>query len=276
MVDLTNPRGVRTLSAEETARLQRLYPDLPSSPAQCPTCAGQGKFSWWDDPTAAQPMVVEYECDCVAQWTLHRFLLNSGIGKASQQLSWSDMAWCEAHAKIEIRRYIEKYDSYLRNGFGVICYGGPGTGKTALVVLLLKYLLGEGVDGHFVTFSDLIGRFAAGWSDSEDRDWFYRRMKNAGVLVVDDPGREFMGRGAMNISVLDEIVRHRTMELRPTIIAMNLDMEAFAVRYGQYIVSLLHERAMTIRFEGQDRRDDARHRMHDEIDAGLIRPLVFG
>lgn len=278
MLSLANPAGVRTLTEAESTRLRAQYPpsDLPSSPEHCPTCHGKHKFLWWNDPASPTRLAVEYECPCEDQWVLHRFLLNAGVDKAYQQLCWGDMQWANPDAVEVIHHYLATAESYVSNGFGIVMYGSQGTGKTALATLLLKRLLGDGYDGYFTTFNAMIDIFTSGWHDRDDKAWFHRRIKNAGVLVLDDPGKEMKGRAALPESLLDEVIRSRVSGLRPTIITTNDDMQAFGVRYGKYVMSLLQERAMTFAFNGQDARVASRQRMHDEVDQGLTRPLVIG
>lgn len=275
MLDLINPPAIRSLTAEESERLKTKHPDLPSTPEECPTCKGTKKFTWWDDPASVDRITVEYECPCVEQWVLHRFFLNAGVDKAYQQLGWADMSWCEPGAIAEAQGYLDREAQYVANGFGIIFYGGKGTGKTALATLMLKSLLAASHDGFFTTFNAMLETFTAGWHEPEEKEWFHRRIKNAGVLVIDDPGKEMKGRIALPEALLDEVIRHRTAGLRPTFITTNSDMKVFAERYGEYVMSLLHERAMTYRFTGTDARENYRLRMHDEIDAGLTRPLVI-
>lgn len=277
MVDLTLPRGVRTLTKTESDRLRSDDGNnLPSSPNDCPTCRGKKKFQWWDDPYSPEPeTIVTYECPCVNQWVLYRFLLHAGIEKRYQRLSWADMRWCDTAALDKASAYIAEHESYVTNGLGIFMTGTQGTGKTGLATLILKALLGEGYDGYFTTFNDMITRFTAGWRDVDDQRWFHQRVKNAGVLVIDDPGKETKGRIELPQALIDEIIRHRVAGLRPTIIAANLSLDQFAQSYGQYVMSLLHEASTSITFDSPDARDNVRMRFHRERELGLTRPLVL-
>lgn len=296
-IDMTLPLGVRTLTTVEADRLRQQYPDLPPSPERCITCRGAKKFTWWDDPASPERMAVEYECPCRDQWVLHRYLLHSGVNLLYQQLSWADMHMVEGEGLEAIRHYMDLHERYVANGFGVILHGEKGTGKTGLSALLLKYLIGQGHDSYFTTFAQLLSFLKGTFRDNDETTWFHRRVRNAGVLVIDDLGREHFQRRflsteqrvalgtdsgirenptAMAESTLEEIVRHRVASLRPTIITTNLDPVKVEELYGSNLLSLLRERSTTCRFEGTDRRDTVRMRMHDEVEAGLTRPLVLG
>jgi len=273
-IDLKNPLCIRTLSNEEGLRLKGLYPDLSPSPSMCPTCKGKKTFRWWKD-TAKRTDVIDYGCLCSDQWVLNRFLLNSGIDLAYQRLCWDDMTWTEPAVMEVATNYLDRADSFISNGVGLILFGNKGSGKTGLASLILKGVLARGYDGYFTTFNALLDIFTSGWRDAEDKAWFHRRIKNAGVLVIDDPGKETRGRTAIPEALLDEVIRHRVSALRPTIVTTNLDMKGFGEKYGEYVMSLLHERARSHEFVGTDRRDESRGRMDEEMDLGLTRPLVL-
>lgn len=275
MIDLSLPASVRVLSTPESEQLAREYPDLPT-PENCITCKGKKSFQWWDDPASAERQVVTYDCPCRDQWILHRFLLNSGIPRSYQVLGWSDLTWIEDGALVKVAEYLDRRDDYVDAGFGMILFRNKGTGKTLLMALLLKDLLAHGHDCYFTTFNALLDVFTGGWHDTETKARFHKRIKNAGVLGLDDPGKEIKSRVALPGAVLDELIRHRVSDLRPTFITTNDTLGQFGVRYGEYVMSLLQERATTYEFTGTDSRPLANNRLKDEVRMGLTRPLVLG
>lgn len=277
--------AVRTLSNEELDRLRKLYPGLPRNPEQCVTCGGgrDKTFLWWNDDRTE---VVEYECPCVDQWVLHLFLLNSGVGKTYQGLSWDDAEGIEQGARDKVADWIAHSEGYIRAGCGLILHGTKGTGKTMLSALLLKELLVDGHDGYFTTFSEMLSTLMGGFSDADERVWFHSRIKNASVLVIDDLGREIRKRHAVKgeglvektspiaEAAIDQVLRHRTASSLPTIITTNLDLDELERDYGSNIISLLRERSVLYEFTGKDWRRDARLRLEDEVKRGLTRPVV--
>jgi len=285
-LDLSNPPSVRTLNDPEADRLRKQYPDLPPSPAQCITCRGTKKFLWWDDPASPEREAVYYLCPCKDQWILHRYLLNAGIGLAYQRLGWADVE-AEEGAILKAQNYLANAEGYVTNGLGLILYGEIGTGKTLLGALILKGLLARGVDCYFTSFGGMIELLSAGWNDDDDKQWYVRRCKNAGVLMIDDVGREHRqrrmvkGEGltemttALAQSTFEEVIRHRVASAKPTIVTANLNLQALEMKYGGNVLSLLSERSTTYRFEGQDFRATARMRLVDEIESGFTRPVVL-
>lgn len=270
------PSGIRPLKNDEFERLHTRFPTMPLKPggSHCVTCRGMLKFSWLDD----KGVPADYECDCVNQWALNHYFQNANIGLTYQRLRWVDMDATEQGALDKCKAYLENSEAYVRAGVGLILYGEMGTGKTALSSLLLKSLLAIGYDGYFTTFSEMIDTYTGGWNDRDDKAWFHKRIKNAGVLVLDDVGKEYQGRAKSGLpeSTFDEVLRHRVAASTPTIITTNHDMKSLQEGYGGNVMSLLHERSTTYRFTGADFRNSARHRILDEAESCLTRPVVVG
>jgi DNA replication protein DnaC len=288
------PSGVRLLSDAESERLRRLHPDLPPSPEQCVTCRGKQQFLWWNEDRS-EP--VEWKCNCPDQWVLHRFLLNSGIGIWYQRLSWGDVH-TEPGVMEAVQSYQEHLEGYIAAGIGLIFHGLKGTGKTLLLTLLLKQMLGMGLDGYFTTFANLTSTFAESTfgDDEEAKVWFQRRIHHAKVLVVDDVGQEFRtqrmvslaeaekygtqpGRAHFSSSVagaaFDSVLRDRVASARPTFFSTNYTLEELEKAYESNIISLLCECSATYQFTGADYRRITDQR-NEEVQQGLTRPLVIG
>lgn len=299
MSEQTNPRWetleVRTLTDREVSRLSSLYPDLSRSPDDCPTCGGRKSFLWYDENR--EP--IEWACDCIGQWRLNRFFLHAGIGNAYQRLAWDDIEPNEAMSEAVdfVLEYLESAEHMVRSGLGMVLSGPPGTGKSMLALLALKHLLVLGHDGYFTTFSNLLSTMMAGWSSDDERRWFLRRIKNAGILVIDDIGREFRkqrhekedrdedGKKTGGLvrdttpvaeSGIEEVVRHRLANALPTFVTTNLDIDELGVGYGGNLVSLVKEASAVHRIIGSDYRPKVNSRTFNEGRAGLMRPVVVG
>lgn len=273
------PAGISLLGTYDLDRLRVLYPNvippkgMPMRPRDCPTCRGRKKFPWWKDDERLETAV--YQCNCIDQWKLHVYFLNANIGRGFQTLAWPDVE-VELGAVHAVKEYQEKSESYVQAGFGLILYGEMGTGKTMLATLLLKKLLALGHGGYFITFEEMIKRLTDGWHNHDDKEWFRRRIENAGVLVIDDIGREWQRtkQSGLSESMFDNVLRHRVASALPTIITTNLDMTKMREGYGGNIWSLLHERSVTHEFTGASYRDQHRQRLDSETARGLIRPIV--
>lgn len=269
----TLPASIRVLPSTNTERLRELYPDLPKGPENCITCRGAGSFRW-RDPETDEP--ADWKCSCDDQFLLHRHLLNSGVDKHYQRLFWADGTGVAPEVMDVIDDYIANHEAYVDSGIGLVLWGRYGTGKTMLSSLLLKSLLGKGVDGYFVTFHVMIDMFTAGWDRNELKVWFEHRIRNAGLLVIDDIGREHQGRNAVAETVMDHVLRGRVAADRPTIITSNRTPEELATLYSGNAVSLLSECSIMQQFTGTDYRPEHQGRKIAEAKARLVRPVTLG
>jgi DNA replication protein DnaC len=270
------PPTIRTLSPGSSDRLKRIYPRLWADPNKtCVTCSK-------NQPVENGPFVflapggVETECDCRSQWRLHRYLLNSGVLLSYQRISWDDVDnQVPAGAIDAIVEYVENAERYVNAGMGLILGGTPGTGKTLLATLLFKRLLENGHDGYFTQFNQLLDAYTAGWQDKDDREWFTRRVANAGVLVIDDIGKEGKGRENVTNPMFDMVIRSRVADDKPTIITTNYALSEMQAGYGGPVMSLLTEACFDHEVTGLDFRERARKRQQEELKAGIVRPVVL-
>jgi DNA replication protein DnaC len=269
------PSTVLSLPDEQLDELESRYPGLAVDHDHCVTCRGTGSFRWYA-PMTQREQVGEYECPPGNQGYLHLRFLYSGIGLAYQRLSWVDQFSVNvAHLDLA-ERYTASAAEYIDSGLGLILHGeGRGTGKTMFAELLLKRLVSSGFDGYSTTFASLLSSFSGGWTDKAERAWFVRRVRNAGVLLIDDLGREHKGVRSIADSTLEEVIRHRVQQSMPTILTTNLTPEEIRTGYGGHTMSVLYECSELVEFSGPDRREEVRLRRLKERDLRLVRPVVI-
>lgn len=265
-----NPPTVRPLLDPEAARLRKQDPSGWHDPHRtCKTCRKKGTFLGPDGE--------QWECNCIEQWALHRFLLNAGVGTSYQRVSWDDVTDQVPQAVQQaVLEYALEAERYVSAGIGLILHGDSGTGKTLLLTLLLKRLLELGYDGYFTQFNDLLDSYTAGWRDAEESEWFTKRVRNAGILVVDDIGKESKGRENVTSPLFDMVIRHRVANDKPTLITTNYSMDELRAGYGGAVMSLLAESCLDYRVTGTDYRETARQRTLEDLRQGIVRPLVLG
>lgn len=281
--------GVRTLTDGESALVDSENPRFPTTPDDCITCKGEGSFRFYALDSREVDTIGEYKCDCADQWVLSRYLLHCGIKLGYQRLGWPDTHATEQGALSFVFDWLDHADDYVAAGCGMMLHGAKyGSGKTLLANLALKRLVCQGHDGYFTTFADLLRSLMDGFDDPEAMRRYRARIRSAGVLVVDDVGREHRRQRvvgeelvstsmALAESTIDDVIRHRNASSLPTIITTNLDPTTLARGYGgASVVSLLAERCAAYEVVGTDYRPEAHDRLIDEVRRGLRRPVVVG
>lgn len=266
-----NPAAVLPLSTEDFERLKSQHSDLWQNPnTSCITCDKKGTFL-----TLLDGEEVTVKCDCVQQFILHLWLLNSGIGLSYQRLGWKDARGVPMPVMTKIADYLDHAREYANIGHGLtLVSSSRGTGKTLLMTLLLRRLALLGTDVFFCQFNQLINLHTAGWRDVEARRYFERRVINAGALGIDDVGKENIGRGEMIPTLVDEILRTRIQHSRPTFITANLTTDEMGQRYFSDVVELFSGANEEIDVSGESYRPVHLDMLKDAARRGIRFPVV--
>lgn len=270
---LSLPPGIRTLTDPEIDRLNDHYQGIKGKTPErdCPTCRGAGTYQW--------PLGVQNDCNCRVQFVMHRYFLHSGIGIRYQRLGWDDAVAVNKGVCAKIISYADHAEANANAGRGLILRGeSKGTGKTLMAALLLKMLLADHkLDGHFIQFNELLDSHTATWGNNpEAKAWFAKRIRNAGVLVIDDVGRENKNRHEVSSALFDMVIRARHDNCKPTIITTNLSADDLRTGYSSNVTSLLSGICEDIEVPGIDYRPTAEENVAVEIVNDVRRPIVVG
>jgi DNA replication protein DnaC len=152
-----------------------------------------------------------------------------------------------------VRNACDKVEEVVSRGLGFSIFGSKGRGKTTLTTYFLKTALRHGIPGYFVLMESLMGLI----KDSFDSDFQKERLnmvKNIGVLVLDDLGREYLTNTGFVLARLDELFRFRDAMCLTTIFSSNLSGDEFKARYGAGIISLLKNTNEALALSGQELR----------------------
>lgn len=250
------------LSDAELARLKIHHPELHDQ--SCPTCKDTGTFRWKGK---------DHECQCSEQKRLRTRYLHAGIGLTYQRLSWSDVAFDLAKYP-QLSKYMDDFDAYLSHGIGLFITGPVGTGKTLLLMLILKELVKRNYDCYSTTFANTVESFTATWGDNDEKRWFAKRFTSSQVLGLDDLGKEFRSSNRLAPTTFDNILRTRVQNSRPTLVDTNMTAAEVATGYGSAALSLLVEKSIEVPLTGADFRPKAHGRSLSEIENKEIRPIV--
>lgn len=270
------------LEETDSTRLKQQHPDLWDDPkTTCKTCMFHTKpdkaktFRWWN-PERTE--IVEWECDCTAQWVMHRKLLHHGIGMNYQRLGWADAVDVPSSVQMAALEYLESAPWYVERGMNLIFHSpDSGTGKTMMAMLLGKGLVEAGVDFFAAQMNTIFELYTSGWRSKEEKEYFERRVMNCAVLGIDDWGKE---RGTDNRnehvdSLVDRIWRHRIANAKPIVATSNFTRENLDKAYGPYVASLLLESTIFVESSGANWREKSGQRLIEETKQKLCRPVVI-
>ena len=104
---------------------------------------------------------------------------------------------------------------------GILYYGGCGTGKTHLMVAMLRYLvIHRGIAVRFVEFRHLLSDLRKTFGGKGSEAQLMRPLVEVPVLAIDELGKGKMGEWALD--VLDELITRRYNSKRTTMFTTNL------------------------------------------------------
>jgi len=163
----------------------------------------------------------------------------------------------EGDHRAAIGKYVAKIEIALRKGFGMVLWGSNGTGKTAAAAVCLKEARRRGASCLFITanqfIADTIGRVAF-----NDAHTVHQRAKMVDLLVLDDLGKETCafdaGRDTVE-SMFEDLLRHRSANMKSTIITMNLAPDKLEERYGKSFTRVMQESNPFVKMVGPSQRE---------------------
>lgn len=273
------PDTLVRLSTEQSKRLNLTSArSWTNAKEKCLTCgkANDCTYKWYALDSRYERDIVDYQCDCVGQYRLYRWMSWAGIGLNYQRVDWNDaIGMKDSPALYAVIDYALHAAYHVNAGNNLILWSKqPGTGKTFLASMLAKRLLHAGVDVYFATLDEILTLYTAGWRSETEKAHFDERVRTCDVLFIDDIGREHPGRADVVISMLDGVVRHRLANCLPIVVTTNYQREELTA-YGANLVSLLTERMIIQEVEGADKRPVMSARAVREHELGLTRPIVI-
>jgi DNA replication protein DnaC len=160
----------------------------------------------------------------------------------------------------EIRRYIDRMEENLAAGNGVWLFGGAGTGKTTLAMLVSKAALEAGHSVAIYSLPKLLARIRRTFESEPGGDSylsFFERLTSVDLLHIDDLGAE--KRSDWVLEQLYALVNERYESKRSILVTTNLDEPELKEQIGHRTMSRLVEMcgAHMIPLHGEDRREPA-------------------
>lgn len=243
-------------------RIQAQFPVLKS----CPTCDGNKYYILKGE---------RFDCDCETQSLLQRHYFAANIGREYHDICLvEDFVGDNRDYVIEIvQDYLANFADNFHYGLGLSFSGPYGTGKTFSMSCVLKELVKLGRDVYFISFEELIDVWGQSWHDDKSKKLLQEKLKKVEVLGLDELKTDRRNQMGFLADGLDNIIRHRTSNLLPTLITTNLEPDAEEREFSKAF-SLLSARNRRIVLPGRDmRQKEVRSRNYELADKHERRPI---
>ncbi|CAB4880402.1 unannotated protein [freshwater metagenome] len=153
-----------------------------------------------------------------------------------------------------VRRYVRKLNERLDAGRGLWLFGGVGTGKTTLAMLVSQTALEQGRTVAIYSLPRLLARIRETFDDAEPGSYstMLEQLGDVDLLHLDDVGAEKTSPWVLE--QLYAIVNARYESERAVMLTTNLSRDDLAEQIGERTVSRLEEMCDVIPVMGRDRR----------------------
>lgn len=159
------------------------------------------------------------------------------------------------HAKKVSKRYLENLADMKDAGIGLLYVGPNGPGKTALGMIVMKYLVRARWTVYCTSLGEIVERIQKSWNDSGDQHKdFFEQIRESSFIIIDDVGKEHRGASGFVQTVFDNLIRYRVQHRLPTFLTTNLTKSELENTYGESVMSLLDGKLIPITVEGDDVR----------------------
>jgi DNA replication protein DnaC len=153
-----------------------------------------------------------------------------------------------------VRAYVRHLDENLDSGRGLWFFGGVGTGKTTLAMLVSQAALQAGRSVAIYSLPRLLAEIRTTFDDSSQRSYteLLDRLAAVDLLHVDDVGAEKTSPWVLE--QLYALVNARYEEERSVVITTNLERGELAEQINERTVSRLEEMCDVLPLWGADAR----------------------
>jgi DNA replication protein DnaC len=221
--------------------------------APCPlgVCDGSG---WIDDDDARAVRACACRPQVIAGRRAHA--LSAVVPRRYRGVSFERPPVSEMPGpQVEVvRRYVRRLGEQLERGRGLWFFGGIGTGKTTLAMLVSQAALSAGHGVAIYSLPRLLAQIRETFESDLEASYtsLMDRLTDVDLLHLDDVGAEKTSPWVLE--QLYAIVNARYEAERAVLITTNLERAPLAEQIGERTVSRLEEMCDMVPFYGRDRR----------------------
>ena len=120
------------------------------------------------------------------------------------------------------KEYAKKWDSFNREGIGLLLFGNVGTGKSYAAGCIANALIDQMISVRYISMSDAVNRMQGNFG--ADRDAYLKQLMRPDLLILDDLGAE--RNTSYGKERVFDVVNRRMLSRKPMIITTNIALSA--------------------------------------------------
>jgi DNA replication protein DnaC len=249
---------------------------------RCETCMDSGWIN--ADPERDGPGAPARRCACKVEEGERRRLRHAA---AVVRPNWRDVAWerppitlLAPSTKAQLRRYINHFETYRREGHGLWLTGPLGVGKTCAAALVLKEIAAQHAEVRrdagrrdsrggrvwgFWNADQLLRALRASHADDSaiDQHVLHLQLCEIQVLVIDDLRAPRQTEWSKN--ELYGLINTRYEDRLPTMITTDVDESELRATIGDRTIDRLRERCKPIEIKRRDPSENGYRHYADPV-----------
>lgn len=154
-----------------------------------------------------------------------------------------------------VKAMIDNIREVNTRGMGLFFYGPNGTGKSGLMVEILKEALRKGFTARMASLGGIIQKLSDGWYSVEAREEFITHVKRVDFLGIDEVGKEYRGKSDLVVMAFDLVLKYREQRMLPTFMTSNKYPAELVGDYSESIISMLKSQMIPVELCGSDWRE---------------------
>lgn len=151
-----------------------------------------------------------------------------------------------------VKKYVENFEEFKKDGKGLLFYGNVGTGKTFIAACIANALVDKGIPAMVTNFARIANKLQESF---DGRQAYLDSLNQFDLLVIDDLAAE--RKTEFMQEIVFNVIDSRYRSGKPMIITTNLSAEAFknpASETETRIFDRIMERCLPIEVKGKSHR----------------------
>lgn len=205
------------------------------------------------------------DCECYGRHELKVAAYEAGIPRDFWFVKEEDVSHNVEIFKELIMPYCAKLKKARVKGYGLLCLGDNGVGKTMFLSYVLARALRRGFTAFYTSLPELDYELKRGFRDKTLTDRLHWYL-TSDFVVIDEMGKEQFKKGDSWIRLqVERILKQRFDESLPTLIATNTQEKELEATYGATLTSIFDGKYTPAQFESGDFRVHLRDRMAKDL-----------